>query len=170
MSRLIALLVTTISASAVVLACTVTTTHEPGGSSSGETPKEAGSSSGTSGSSGDGGGSGTGDGGGTGDGKCKNEGAQCFDCCIDKHQAGNKTFDDAFVACACGAQGACSTECADSACATPSKLAAPQSPCDLCLAAAFADTGECGPKQKTACDKDPDCIALYTCTGKCPQQ
>lgn len=160
----------TLSASVVVLACTVTTTNPgPGESSnSGGTNEDAGeSSSGTSGTSGDG----TGDGGGTGDGRCKKEATNnaCTACCVAAHKTGNTTFDDAVIACACGGTGACQTECVDLACATPPvKDPPPTTPCGQCLTAALSEGGDCVASTQAACQEDDDCVALVQCVQSCP--
>jgi len=58
---------------------------------------------------------------------------------------------------------ACPTQCTKELCATPPVQITPNDPCDLCTSAALS--GVCNTPVSTACQADPDCVALVGVGG-----
>ncbi len=95
--------------------------------------------------------------------------AACNNCCGDEHPTGEKEFQTAVIACACGPS-VCKTECATTVCASPAKKADPT--CQACLAASIrpgpADggtAGACVGPVSSACTGD--CKKYLNCIQSC---
>jgi hypothetical protein len=124
----------------------------------------------------DSGGGGTDSGGGGNDGStpvsCSPDaGAQaCQTCCTTGYQEGAKTYQTAWLTCACGNTGGCDTACKTTACAKPPAQPAPGSACGTCLQdvqVVDAGPGVCYSAIQTACTADTNCVSFYNCLGVC---
>jgi hypothetical protein len=96
----------------------------------------------------------------------------CRKCCIANH-SGYATYYKVLVTCACTNPGSCATPCSDSFCAPNPIGPTADSACYACLLSVEqAPNGQCYQLLKAACDKDPDCQAIFDtcipteCAGK----
>ena len=97
--------------------------------------------------------------------------AACGTCCEGRHPAGKQVREDASEACMCGAAGKCQTECAQTDCnADGGAESVTGDACDLCEKKNDPDegTGPCTAPIETACNGNPDCVALTKCEDECP--
>jgi hypothetical protein len=98
--------------------------------------------------------------------------ASCLGCCKDLFPKGASDYAKAVTACVCGEAGTCQSECADSACASPTVQPMGGSKCDLCLSAAIneqaADVGACVLPVTLACnqEKNFECAAYVNCVSQ----
>jgi hypothetical protein len=147
-----------------------------GGSSSGGNTSSSGggtsssggntSSSGGGTSSSGGGTSSSGSSGGT-DAECANPDADaCSTCCANNHATGYNTYETALGNCECTSPGTCATQCSG-ACSGGTETTA----CQTCIEGSLDPDagGACYNPLVTACNADPDCVALLTCANTyCP--
>jgi hypothetical protein len=88
----------------------------------------------------------------------------CGEACDQKHPHGAQTMDQLFTSCVCAAS-ACASACATSDCANPPKSGADGDACDTCESTGAG--ASCFDKQDSACQADPDCVALMACYDAC---
>jgi len=85
----------------------------------------------------------------------------CAECCGSLNPTGVTTLNSAIQACACGATGTCSTECATEVCADIPATSGDT--CFTCLSTTLASSGPCYTSVQTACTADPGCSAYLAC-------
>jgi hypothetical protein len=96
----------------------------------------------------------------------------CADCCLTNHKMGAKTFFGARDNCICaadGGMGVCQSQCAATLCAAMPKSSMMGDPCYNCVDQALGGMDAANPAcvmaVDTACQADPDCLALFGNTG-----
>jgi hypothetical protein len=106
----------------------------------------------------------------TGDGPCVGQtGGACLACCKQVHAEGNATASAATYGCLCDGS-VCASACSSSYCVT-GVLPDAATACGQCEVAARSEDGDggaCYHAILTACQADPDCVALVNCDHGCP--